>query len=535
VSTSPPTTVPPLDGTDAPAPPPAAPTLAGQPSGGRAATTDAALLTGGTYIAQGLQFVAGLMQKAILGPVGAGYWALMQTFWTFFSMAPLGAQHGATRQIPVQRGQGDYAGAARSAGTGATFGLVAMTTVGALLALVAIVFGSGWAPEMRFGLVLLGVTAPLRYASDVHEIIIQAVKRFDIASATVLVKAVAMLVLQTAAVWALGFYGLFLGLVAIELAAFALWLRVGVISRTLPAFRLGIDRERLRDLISFGAPIMIYAQVWLLFLAVDSLIVASALDVRQLGLYALAVSVTNYVLYLPKTVGSVLFPRMAERFGQTGELASIQRYATETQRLMAYMLVPIAVGIGFFAFPVVIRHALPAFLHAIDVVQIMIAASFFMALMNMPIKVLLTAGYRWSLTALVLGCVAINAALNYVALVVLDEGIEAAATATAISYFLTFVATTGYGLSRTYGWRQVLLHIGEVVVVFVYVYAALRLIHSAVDVDDPGLVADAAIALGQLAVFMVALVPWLVLAERRLGGVSMLRGLAEGALRRRRR
>jgi O-antigen/teichoic acid export membrane protein len=513
----------------------ARPTLAGEPFVARAATTDAALFTGGTYVAQALQFVASLLQKAILGPVNAGYWALMQTFWTFLSIAPLGVQHGATRQIPLHRGREEYAAASRAAGTAATFGLIAMTGVGLVIAAVAVVFGRDWAPELRFGLVLLGVTGPLRYLTDLHESVIQAVKRFDVASMTVVVKGLATLFLQTLAVYAFDFYGLFLGVIAIEAAAFVLWLRTGAISRARPAFRLDLDRQRLRDLIAFGAPIMIYAQVWLLFQAVDSLIVAGALNVRQLGYYALAVSVTNYILYLPKTVGGVLSPRMGERFGQTGELSSIQHYATETQRLLAYMLVPIAVGTGFFAFPVLIRHALPPFEPAISVVQIMVVASFFMALMSMPIKVLLTAGYRWGLTALVLSCVAVNAALNWVAVVELDQGIDGAAVATAVSYFLTFVLTTGYGLSRTLRPRQVLGHLAEIVAVFVYVYVALRVIERVFHVGDPSLVVDTLLALAQFAVFLAILTPLLIHAERRMGGVTMLRQLAERGLARRRR
>ena len=496
----------------------------------RSATTDAALFTVATYAANALLFVAGLIQKAILGPVGTGYWALMQTFWTFFSIAPLGAQHGATRQIPAHRGRGDYAAAEAVAGTAGSFALLAISAAGLLVALLAILFGAGWEPELRFGLVLLGATAPMRYLTDAHETILVAIKRFDVASMTLLVKAAMALVAQTLAVYLLGFYGLFLGLVAIEIGAFAYWLRSGVISRARPAFHFGIDRARLRELIRFGAPLTVYAQVWLLFQAIDSLIVAGALDVKQLGYYALAVSVTMYILYLPKAIGGALFPRMTERFAQTGQITAIHHYATDVQRLLAYMLVPLAIGIGFFGFPVLIRHALTEFEPAIAVVQIMVAASFFMALMNMPIKVLITAGYRWSLTALVLVCLAINAGLNYAAVGPLDQGIEGAAVATAVSYVVTFLVTTGYSLSRALSPRKVVLHLSEILLVFAHAYLGLRLVEWAIGTpDDPGFFLDTGVALLKLAAFVLVMSPWIVVAERRLRGVSLIRGLLAGA------
>ena len=515
--------LPPAPAASGPAPDWEASTLPGEPeAAGRSAASDAAIFTVGTYAAQAILFVAGVAQKAILGPVGYGYWALMQTFWTFFSMASLGAQHGATRQIPAHRGRGDFAAAEAVAGTAGSFSLVAVSLLGSGVAAFAILFGAGWAPEMRFGLVLLGATAPLQYLTDVHEVVIQAVKRFDSASLTVVVKAGTALLLQTFAVYLLGFYGMFLGLVAVNLSAFFLWARLGLVNRRRPAFRLGIDWERLRELIRFGAPIMIYAQVWLLFVAVDSLIVAGALDVERLGYYALAVSASGYILYLPRSIGAVLFPRMTERFAQTGEIAAIRHYLTDVQRVLAYLLIPLAVAAGFFGFPVVIRHVLPDFEPAVPVVQIMMAASFFMALVSMPVKVLITAGYRWSLTLLMLVCLGVNAGLNYTAVVVLDGGIEAAAGATAVSYLVTFLLTTWYCLSKTLAPRKVLGHIAELLLVFAHAYAALRLVEWGVGSPETAVVPDGALACLKIAGFLLLMSPWLVLAQRRLEGVSML-------------
>src|SRR5207244_7054297 len=114
------------------------------------------------------------VQKGLIGPLGTGYWSLMQTFWIFLTIAPLGAMQGSTRQIPAHRGRGDYVGAAAIAATGNSFSLATVAGAGALVAACAVVFGSGWAPEIRFGLVLLGLTGPLRLLANCHDVVFQA-------------------------------------------------------------------------------------------------------------------------------------------------------------------------------------------------------------------------------------------------------------------------------------------------------------------------------------------------------------------------
>jgi O-antigen/teichoic acid export membrane protein len=266
---------------------------------------------------------------------------------------------------------------------------------------------------------------------------------------------------------------------------------------------------------------MIHAQIWLLFLAIDNLIVARFLDVTHLGYYALAVSVTTYIMLLPKGIGAALAPRMAERFGRTRELASIRHYATDVQQLLAYTLIPVLVGAAFFFMPVLIRQALPAFTPAIPVVRIVVAGSFFISLSNMPIKVILTSGRNWRLVGFMLACLAVNAGANYVAVAVLDRGLKGAAVATALSYFVLFVVVTCFAVRRPLGTSGVVAHIAEIVLVFVYMSAGLWGIQAAVG-DGAGLGTELLAATGKFALFLVLLLPCAILVERRYGALTSL-------------
>jgi O-antigen/teichoic acid export membrane protein len=491
------------------------------------AADDAAMFTAATYGAQVLLFVAGLVQKGILGPVGTGFWSLMQTFWVLLTMAPLGTMHGSTRQIPARRGRGELAAAGAVAATGSSFSVAAVALAGGGVALVAIVLGQGWAPELRYGLVLLGLTGPLRLLSDCHQVIFQASRRFRVASLSTVVDALIMVTAGTALVWLLGFYGMFAAVVTSCVGLLVLWTRMGLTGWRRPAFVWRIERPLVRDLLAFGAPIMIQGQIWLLFLTVDNLIVAAVLGVRDLGYYALAVSITTYILLLPKSIGAALFPRMAERFARTEDASSISLYATEVQRLLAYVLVPALVGIAYFGAPVVIRQALPDFTPAIPAVRILVAGASFLALTSMPVKVLIAAGDRWRLASLLLGCLAFNALANWIVVGVLDGGVRGAALATSSSYLVAFGALTVYALRQTRA-HDGFAHVAELTLVTAYVVGALWAIEGLIGEGRGSVWLEAGVCAAELAVFCAALAPVLALAERRHRVLSTAWGRMRG-------
>jgi len=496
----------------------------------RSAISDASVITMSAYAAQTLTFFSGLIQKGLLGPVGTGYWALMQSFWQLSKFVSIGAFEGTGRQIPLHRGREDYAGAVELSDTGYSFSLVMMAALGICLATFALAFGAGWAPEIRWGLVLLGATGPLRWLADAHYGLLHATRRFRPASTAVVLQALVGLTIQTALVALWGFYGMFAGTVAAALVSLAYYARLGLTSVRRPAFRFRVKPARLRELIAFGLPIMVFSQLWLLFMGIDILIIARFIDVESLGYYALAISVTSYVLHLPRSVGQALFPRMAELFGKTQDVTSLSRHVADAQRLLAYILVPAFVGGAFFVTPVLIRHALPAFEPAIGVIHVMVAGSFVMALCNLPIKAMLTAGRRRPLLILVALCLGVNASANYVAVAVLERGIEGAAVATVASYVFAFLVTSGYGLTMMLGARRTIVHVGELLVVLAYVCSALWGIEGLLGSGAGPLLPDAFTATAKLALFGIALAPWLIIAEVRLQGLSRIVAVARSAL-----
>jgi O-antigen/teichoic acid export membrane protein len=492
--------------------------LAGRPgSDARGAAYDAVVYTSAVYGAQVLLFVAGLLQKGILGPTRTGYWALMVTTYSFFGLASGGIFHGAVRQVPAYRGVGEYGDAASSADTAGTISVLSMAVLGTIVAAVSLAMGGDWAPELQYGLVALGLTAPLRALSDVHDLLLQVTKRFAVLSWTVLIRAVVVLLAQTALVLALGFWGMFAGLVAATLSGFVYWNLRGLAFPRAAAFRFRVDGGRAGELLRVGLPILVYSQIWLLFASVDSLIVARFADVTSLGYYALAVSVTSYVMLLPNSIATTIFPRMQEQHARR-EHDAVRKYVVDIQTVLGLVLVPLFIAAVFFGLPVLIRHALPAFVPSVLAVQIMVAGSFSLALVQIPIEYLITTNRRWQATVIMVVCLVVNGAANFVAVAILHRGVPGAAVATIASYGFVFIVTTTYALVREVDGSKLLAHTALLAVAGAYTVGLLWGIDAVLG-RGRDLADDVGLALAKFAILAVMLSPLLYIAERRYGAI----------------
>jgi O-antigen/teichoic acid export membrane protein len=317
---------------------------------------------------------------------------------------------------------------------------------------------------------------------------------------------------------------MFAGLVLATLAAFVYWSAVGLALPRAPAFAFRIDRARLGELMRIGFPILVYSQIWVLFSSVDSLIVARFVNVTNLGYYALAVSVTSYVMLLPNSIAIAIFPRMQEQFARR-EHAAVRQYVVDVQTMLALVLVPLFIASVFVGLPVLIRQALSAFDPAIVVVQIMVAGSFLLALVQIPIEYLITTNRRWQTTVLMIACLAVNAAANLVAVTVLHGGVRGAAIATVLSYGVVFAAATTYALVHEVNRPELLAHTTVLLAAGTYTVGVLWVVEMLVG-HGRSASADIALALAKLGLEIVLLAPLGLLAERRYGTVGALLALA---------
>lgn len=87
------------------------------------------------------------------------------------------------------------------------------------------------------------------------------------------------------------------------------WLVIRV--RKVVPFGLGFDAPLAKEMVGFGGKSYLQTLAATLHLRIDQYMMAYFLDPADVGLYAVAVNVTNLLLRVPEATGTVLFPRLA--------------------------------------------------------------------------------------------------------------------------------------------------------------------------------------------------------------------------------
>jgi O-antigen/teichoic acid export membrane protein len=117
------------------------------------------------------------------------------------------------------------------------------------------------------------------------------------------------------------------------------WLALRV--HRLAPIRSNFDPVLGREMLSFGGKSYLQTLAATLHLRIDQYMIGYLLDPTQVGLYAVAVNLTNLLLRVPDALGTVLFPRLA---GSSDERAHVA--TAEVSRLT---LALVALGCAGFA------------------------------------------------------------------------------------------------------------------------------------------------------------------------------------------
>jgi O-antigen/teichoic acid export membrane protein len=241
-----------------------------------------------------------------------------------------------------------------------------------------------------------------------------------------------------------------LALVAMPVAL--LWLRLGligaVVAQTLVTAAVTLwlawrvwrvapfdgrpDVPLLRGMLSFGGKTYLQTLASTLHFRVDQYMIGYLLDPAQVGLYAIAVNLTNLILRVPDATGTVLFPRLA---GASEHDAHAQTAAVCRHTLFITVVAGLAyLGLGGIAIRVLYGEA---YAGAIAPMMLMLPG-----IVMLSLYLLLTRNFtsrnRQEVNIAAAGtALAVNVALN--AVLIPRLGISGAAISTAVSYSLAAV------------------------------------------------------------------------------------------------
>ncbi len=226
-----------------------------------------------------------------------------------------------------------------------------------------------------------------------------------------------------------------------------IWLAVRV-HRTAP-IRLTWNTALARGMLTFGGKSYLQTLASTLHFRIDQYMIALFLDPAQVGLYAIAVNLTNLLLKIPDASGTVLYPRLAAA-GERDAHRQTSVVCRHTLFVMGVAGLCYAIG-GPFAIRLLYGEA---YVGAIRPMLLMLPGIVMISLYLLLTRNFTSRNRQQVNIVAAVAALAINVGLNCV--LIPRWGISGAAISTAVSYsvaalilLVMFVRESGYTVAET--------------------------------------------------------------------------------------
>jgi O-antigen/teichoic acid export membrane protein len=483
---------------------------------------DATWYTTATYLSQFLAFGIGVVAKRMLGPTDLGVWAVLLSLLSFLGLLEFGVTQAMNKQMAYAISRGDERLADQYKRTQFTF-VTAVALFGSLGVLLYVLINHATlSPVFASGLLWLAIIFPLNQLHMGQVTVFWANKRFDATGLVTLLETVLMGTVGLFLIARIGVYGQIIAFLSALLAKL-LFLKWRAQGRKRLEVRFGWSSGAIRDLLRVGLPLEAIALVNLAKLSGTSLLVAYYLDTTSVGYYALALSIQNYIYWTPNAFSIVMFPRFQERMATSNDdTSALRSFLVKPTIGLGYFVLPVLISGSFFLVPVLIRHALPAYVPSITVLHVLLAGTYFLSMEHMPGQLLTTSNHLWhrvALAVITLVALAVSVAVAVVRHPTLLSIVAAVAVGNAVGFFVNFM----FAYAVVDGPRVDRWFSARLVGAFTYLIATLVLVDHFMPGSNVSLWRDALLSSAKWLASLVVLIPLFLIAERQLSLVATLR------------
>lgn len=388
---------------------------------------DCAQYSAATAIGQGVGLIRAVIIPVLLSPAQLGVWNLMNVVMNYGGNAHLGILDGMNKLIPMLRGQG------RDVEVEAVKDSAFWINIFLGVVAFGVVWGASYFVHSAYTLALriTAVTIFLILLFCYVFSLLRADNRFKLVSLGV----GGLSILSTILILGLGWYakdrlaGALIGLAAAYGGIVLFWFFRGHYH-----FAFQVNMPAVRRSFFMGAPLLILGVLSSLFLSIDRWMIASYLGATMLGYYALGIMASNLIGLIPGSISSVLYPKMLERFGASGNPAALCSLLTGPTRVVAAFMT-LLIGGSILILPFFIRFFLPKYTPSVSVFGILISAAFFYGTAGIPGNFMVSINRQKLLIAMQIAAGLLALALDF-AVVHMGWGIVGVAWSTALAYLV---------------------------------------------------------------------------------------------------
>jgi len=286
-----------------------------------------------------------------LGTTAYGIWSLLVATVGYLGLLDFGIRGAVTRYVAQHLAVADDESVARVAGA-AMLLFVLLGVIAMVFALLVAGFAGRWFDipagllgDARLALGIAGLTVATTLVGAVYGGIVTGLERFDLSSAVEIV----ITTVRSVAIYALlkAGYGI-VSLALIYLASAILYgiLMRMIVARLLPRLRLvwtTSARESMRELLTFSMRLSAIHALGVIIFYTDSFVIASALPVGAVGVYAIAGNLMDQTRKVVSALSKMFTPRVSAMYavGDPGIVNAIldgARYASLVALPMAAVL-----------------------------------------------------------------------------------------------------------------------------------------------------------------------------------------------------
>lgn len=401
----------------------------------------ATLYSGSLLISRLLLSVRGIIIPKFLGPVHYGIYNGLFLIPDYLVHFHFGSLSALKREIPFCYGKGDLARAQRIRDIVFTQYLGTVLASAAVLSIITFFIRHHYSSETIISLWLVCILVVVQAFVDAFlENLLRTDNRFDVLSNAEIFKSFIGFFLMIIMIWFWHLYGLIISIILSTVLK-------GIYITWKTSYRLSWvwDTKELKRLISIGFPIIAGIILIAFFESVDRLIIIRYLDSRQLGYYALALTISKFLLIAQTGVYGILEPKVYKLYAEKGEIVALQNITIQPMVILTLLYPPI-MGLAYIGAPYFIHLLLPKYLPSLTCVHIMIVGSFFSIFFLGTYTFIVAINRQIIIVWVTTVGIVISVGINYL-LIKAGQGIEGVALGTVGAYILVssvFLAFTFY-------------------------------------------------------------------------------------------
>jgi O-antigen/teichoic acid export membrane protein len=265
---------------------------------------------------QASRFIVALIVARWVGPEQYGIWNALQPLLTYSVIVFCGIPNGLNREIPFLAGKGEVEEAQKLINFSLLFVLTVSCFLGFIIMFTSLL--SGIPNDVKSPLRVAGLLFVTMNLYVLFQFLLKSRIRFQAMSAQQFI----FTFLYPAITLICAFWGKISGFMLGQ--ALSAFIMVLIIYRIEPfPIRIEFSWNHFKKLSRIGMPLMGAGVLYGLLTTVDRWIILANLGIDDLGQYTVAILVFGIVSIVPVIISQQMYPRIAFRYGETGDLISL--------------------------------------------------------------------------------------------------------------------------------------------------------------------------------------------------------------------